>query len=161
MMKKISLLFILLSAVLLLTGCGKEKKETVKNVEGTLPEIMEKVYKDLPADHTPMGLDNIELNDENIEGYIGTKDIEYTEAIARESMMGSIAHSTVLIRTKEDADIKSIKEKIKENVNPRKWICVGVEPENVIIKNKGNLIIVIIVEDEVGRESIDKGFDKL
>lgn len=158
MMKRISLLLILLSAVLLITGCGKEK---VENVEGTLTEIMEKVYKDLPADNTPSGLDNIELNDENIEGFIGTKDIEYTEAIARESMIGSIAHSTVLLRTKEDADIESIKEKIKENVNPRKWICVGVEPENVIIKNKGDLIIVIIIEDEVGRESIEKGFDNL
>lgn len=157
-MKKISLLVILLSVVLLITGCGEEK---VKNVEGKLPEIMEKVYKDLPQDHTPMGLDNIELNDENIEGYIGTKDIEYKEAIARESMVGSIAHSTVLIRTKEDADIESIKKKIKENVNPRKWVCVGVEKEDVIIKNKGDLIIVIIIEDETGRQSIDKAFDAL
>ena len=33
MMKKISLLVILLSAVLLITGCGEEK---VKNVEGKL-----------------------------------------------------------------------------------------------------------------------------
>ena len=158
MMKKISLLVVLLTAVFLITGCGEEK---VKNVEGTLTEIMEKVYKDLPEDSTPMGLDNIELNDENIEGFIGTKDIEYTEAIARESMIGSIAHSTVLIRTKEDADIESIKNKIKEKVNPRKWVCVGVEKEDVIIKNKGNLIIVIIIEDETGRESIAKAFDAL
>jgi hypothetical protein len=122
---------------------------------------MEKVYKNLPEDHTPMGLDNIELNDENIEGYIGTKDIEYKEAIARESMVGSIAHSTVLIRVKEDADIESIKNKIKENVNPRKWVCVGVEKEDVIIKNKGDLIIVIIIEDETGRQSIDKAFGEL
>ena len=51
--------------------------------------------------------------------------------------------------------------KIKENVNPRKWICVGVEKEDVIIKNKGDLIIVIIIEDATGRESIDKAFDAL
>ena len=37
----------------------------------------------------------------------------------------------------------------------------GVEKEDVIIKNKGDLIIVIIIEDEVGRETIEKGFDKL
>lgn len=156
MMKKISLLFVLLFAILLITGCKK-----VENVEGTLTEIVDKVYKDLPADHTPMGLGNIELNDENIENFIGTKDIEYTEAIARESAIGSIAHSVVLIRTKDNADIESIKEKIKESVDPRKWVCVGVEKEDVIIKNKGNLIIVIIIEDEVGRESINKGFDNL
>lgn len=155
-MKKISLLFVLLFAILLITGCKK-----VENVEGTLTEIVDKVYKDLPADHTPMGLGNIELNDENIENFIGTKDIEYTEAIARESAIGSIAHSVVLIRTKDNADIESIKEKIKESVDPRKWVCVGVEKEDVIIKNKGNLIIVIIIEDEVGRESINKGFDNL
>lgn len=157
-MKKISLLFVLISALLLITGCN-EKKE--KNIEGNLTDILDKIYKDLPSDNTPNGLSNIELNDENIENYIGTKEIKYKDAIAKESMIGSIAHSVVLIRTEENADIESIKEKILENVNPRKWICVGVEKEDVIIKNKGDLIIVIIIEDEVGRDSISKGFDAL
>lgn len=160
MMKKFSLLIVILSAVLLLSGCGN-KKEEVKNVEGKLEDIIEKVYADLPADNTPNGLTNIELNDENIADYIGTKDIEYKEAIARESMIGAIAHSVILIRTEEDADIKAMKETILENVNPRKWVCVGVEKEDVIIKNIGDLLIVIIVEDEVGRNSISDGFDKL
>lgn len=159
-MKKLSLLFVLLSALLLITGCN-EKKEENKNIEGTLTEIIEKVYKDLPAENTPNGLSNIELNDENIENYIGTKDIKYKEAIARESMIGAIAHSVVLLRTEENADIESIKETILENVNPRKWVCVGVEKDDVIIKNKGDLLIVIIIEDEVGRDSISKGFDAL
>ena len=160
-MKKISLLLILLSAVLLVTGCGKEEKKETKNIEGNLNDIIEKVYKDLPEDHTPSGLSNIELNDGNIADYIGTKDIEYKEAIARESMIGAIAHSVILIRTEKDADIASMKETILENVNPRKWVCVGVEKEDVIIKNKGDLLIVIIIEDEVGRKSISEGFDKL
>lgn len=162
-MKKISLLIVLLSAVLLISGCGtsNSKKEETKNIEGNLNDIIEKVYADLPEDHTPSGLTNIELNDENIADYIGTKDIAYKEAIARESMIGAIAHSVILIRTEKDADIQEIKETILENVNPRKWICVGVEKEDVIIKNIGDLLIVIIVEDEVGRESISEGFDKL
>ena len=131
------------------------------SVVSGLNDIIEKVYKDLPVDHTPSGLTNIELNDENIADYIGTKDIKYKEAIARESMIGAIAHSVILIRTEKDADIKEMKETILENVNPRKWVCVGVEKEDVIIKNKGDLLIVIIVEDEVGRKSISEGFDKL
>ena len=173
-MKKISLLFVLLRALLLVTGCNENKKkddskednktvekDSNKHVDGKLEDLMEKIYADLPEDNTPMGLGNIELNDENIEYYIGTKDIEYTEAIARESMVGAIAHSVILIRTEDDANIADIKKEIKENVDPRKWVCVGVPIEDVIIKNKGNLIIVIIVEDEVGRESIEKGFDSL
>ena len=54
-----------------------------------------------------------------------------------------------------------IKTAIKENVNPRKWVCVGVEEDDVIVKNKGNLIIVIIVEDENTRNKIEEGFDNL
>ena len=57
--------------------------------------------------------------------------------------------------------LEYIKETILENVNPRKWVCVGVEKEDVIIKNKGDLIVVIIVEDETNREKIANSFDNL
>lgn len=153
-MKKIfSLLIIML---LCLTGCGREVK-----VEGTLEELMAKVYEGIAQENLPMGLTNMEVNEETIEGFLGTKDIEYTEAIASESMVGSIAHSVVLVRAKDTKNIETLKNTIKENVNPRKWICVGVEKEDVIIKNKGDLIIVIIVENADTRAQLEKGFDEL
>ena len=46
--------------------------------------------------------------------------------------MGSIAHSVVLLRAKPNSDIESIKTKIKESINPRKWICVGVDEKDII-----------------------------
>lgn len=155
MFKKLKTLIIALILVLTITGCGS------KNIEGNLEDIMTKVYSDIKEEERPMGLANTEVTSENIEYYLGTSEIEYESALASESMIGSIAHSTVLIRTKENADIEAIKTKIKENVDPRKWICVGVEKEDVIIKNKGDLIIVIIVEDQTTREKLDKGFDNL
>ena len=108
-----------------------------------------------------MMLGNMEVTEENVEGFLGTSDIEYKEALASESMVGAIAHSVVLVRAKEGADIEALKTTIKENINPRKWVCVGVEHEDVIIKNKGDLIIVIIVEDEETRTKLEKGFDEL
>lgn len=155
MIKKISLLFMLIVLTLSLTGCGN------KNVEGSLEDIMTKVYQDIPDEERPMGLTNTEVTDENVEYYLGTSDIEYESALASESMIGSIAHSTVLVRVKENSDIESVKTKIKENVDPRKWICVGVEKDDVIVKNKGDLIIVIIVEDEATRSKLDAGFNNL
>jgi len=154
-MKKIGLFLMCILIAFFITGCGSD------NVEGTLEDIMSSVYEDIPEDERPMMLGNIEVNDENIESFLGTKDIEYKEVLASESMVGSIAHSVVLVRAKENADIEEIKEEIKENVDPRKWICVGVEQEDVIIKNKGDLIIVIIVEDQNTREKIEKSFDNL
>lgn len=153
-LKKVGLLVFV--CLILLTGCGNNK-----NVSGTLEEIMTKVYADVSEDNLPMGLTNMEVNEENIEGFLGTKDIEYEEVLASESMIGSFAHSVVLVRTKANADVEAIKETIQENVDPRKWVCVGVEKEDVIIKSKGDLIIVIIVEDETARETLESSFDNL
>lgn len=154
-LKKLSIFIILLGGLFLFTGCGN------KNVEGSLEEIMTKIYADIPEDQRPMMLGNMEVTSENVEGFLGTAEIEYEEALASESMVGAIAHSVVLVRAKEGADIEAVKTTIKENVNPRKWVCVGVEKDDVIIKNKGDLIIVIIVEDTQTREKLEKGFDEL
>lgn len=156
-MKKIILLLVLCIFIAPLTGCGN------KNVEGTLEEIMADVYSGIPEDERPMMLTNMEVSEEldNVEYFIGTKDIEYEEILASESGVGAIAHSVVLIRMKDNADIEAAKALIKEKVDPRKWVCVGVEREDVIVKNKGNLIILIIVEDETTRNKLEKGFGNL
>lgn len=154
-LKNIILSLIAILCILPLTGCG------TKNIEGSLEDLMSTVYQEIPEDQRPMMLMNTEVTEENIEYYLGTKDIEYTEALASESGVGSIAHSVVLLRTKDNADIEAIKTAIKENVDPRKWICVGVEEDDVIIKNKGNLIILIMVEDAEQREKLETSFDNL
>jgi len=154
-MKRISLFLII--CLLLVTGCGKKEK----NVEGTLEELMTKVYSNVSDEEKPMMLTNTEVNTENIEYYLGTADIEYKEALASESGIGSIAHSVVLLRTKENADIEAIKTKIKENINPRKWVCVGVEEKDVIVENKGDLIILVLVENATTREKIEESFKNL
>lgn len=152
--KKICLLIVIFMGVFLLTGCNS-------NVEGSLEDIMAQVYSDVAEDKRPMMLTNTEINEENIEYFLGTKDIEYTEALASESGVGSIAHSVVLLRTKENADVEKIKDKIENSVNPRKWICVGVEKDEVIVENKGDLVILIMVEDEETREKLEDSFEKL
>ena len=152
MLKKIMLGCVICVALFSLTGC-KEKQ-----VEGTLEKIMTKVYADIPEDERPMMLTNTELTKDNIENYLGTKDIEYKEALASESAVGSIAHSVVLVRMKDGADIESAKKKIKESVNPRKWVCV--EAEKVVVKNKGNLIILIMSSSDYTKK-IENSFDNL
>lgn len=152
-MKKILLIILAVTTMFLITGCG------TKNIEGNLEDIMAKVYQDLPENERPMMLTNIEVTDENVEYYLGTSDIEFEEALASESAVGSIAHSVVLVRVKDNADIEGTMKKIKDNVNPRKWICVGVEDDEVIIKNKGNLIILIMTQNN--SDILEKGFDNL
>ena len=132
-----------------------------KKVEGSLEQIMDKLYRNIPPQNLPMMLDNIEVNAENIESYIGRNDIKFKEALASESMTGSIAHSIVLLRLENAEEADDVVAKIKSSANPRKWICVEVPEDQVIVKNKGDLIILIMVADENTRDKLEKGFENL
>lgn len=151
--KKVVISLSLFAVLFGVVACGK-----TKNVEGTLEEIMEKVYTDVPEDKRPMMLMNTEVTKENVAYYLGTDDIEFEEALASESGTGSIAHSIVLVRTKDGADVEKIKTTIKDNVDPRKWICV--EAESVEVKSKGNLIILIMSSEDTAKK-IENSFDNL
>ena len=153
-LKKVLVLVVLIGGLFTLTGCGN------KNVEGSLEEIMEKIYKDVPEDDLPM-LINTKITEENVESFLGKKGIEYKEALASEPAMNAIAHSVVLVRAKENANIEKVKKDIKENVDPRKWICVEVPKEDVIVENKGDLIILVMVAEKDTRDAIMKGFNNL
>lgn len=156
MKKKLGILALCFVIILTITGCGKK----MAHIEGKLEDLMTKVYDGISEENLPMMLQNTELTEETIEYYIGTKDIKWKEAIASESPIGSVAHSVVLIRMKEDAtskDIEDAKVKIKEKADPRKWICV--EAENVFVESKGDLIILIMSDDKA--ETLKTNFEKL
>lgn len=156
MKNKILIIACCFISLFMFTGCGKK----VSNVEGKLEDLMTKVYEGIPEEELPMFLENQSLTEDNIEYYIGTKDIKWKEAIASESMTNSIAHSVVLIRMADDAttkDIEDAKKMIKEKVDPRKWICV--EAEKVYVENKGNLIILIMSDGRA--DTLKSNFEKL
>lgn len=133
-------------------------KPAEKNVEGTLEDIMAKVYAGISEENLPMMLGNIPVDSENVEGFLGTTEVSYKEAIASESMVGSIAHSVVLVRMNDAKEAAAAVEKIKASVNPRKWICV--EASNVIVKSKGDLVI-LIMSNETLAPTLEANFDNL
>ena len=138
--------------ILAVTGKGE------KNVEGSLEDIMTSLYAGISEDNLPMGLSNMEVNSENVESFIGTTNVKYTEALANESMVGSIAHSVVLVRLEDSQDSAAAVEEIKNKVDPRKWICV--EASNVVVKNKGNLVVLIMSNEELAPK-LESNFDNL
>ena len=152
---KLKFLILLPILFIMITGCG------VEHIEGNLVDIMDGLYEGIAEEELPMMLQNTELTEENIENYIGTKDINWSEAIVSESMVGSIAHSVVLIRMSENAnekDIEEAKQIIEENANPNKWICVTAEKVEVL--SKGDLIL-LVMSDKSKTEIISKNFNKI
>ena len=150
-MKKIltyGLLF--LGGLLLITGCGE------KELDLTVNEVIDKVMEGL-EDNSPM-VSNTEVTKENMEYYLGTDTIDIEAGIASEPVMSSIAHSVVVIKVADGTDINAVKDKIKENVNPQKWVCV--EAEKVIVENKGNIIILIMSNNDLATK-IQENFNNL
>ncbi len=150
-MKKLILL--LLTSVILfnLTACETENGNTNpgNNLEGDLESILEKIYKNAETDESfkdfvENGLMTIEVTPDNAAYYLGKDGIGFISAIASEPMMSTSAYSLVLLRVNENADIASIKTAIKENVDPMKWVCVGVDPDNVIVDSIGDVVFLLM-----------------
>ena len=157
-MKKIKLLLLALILVIGFTACQSNdagKNPVVNNnLEGSLESILDKIYEkaevsDSMKDFIKEGLQVTEITAENAGYFLGKENVEFEAAIASEPMMSSSAYSLCLVRVKEGADIEKIKADIKENVDPRKWICVGVDPSNVIVDNIGD-VVILIMSDEAG-----------
>ena len=152
-MKKI-ILFVLAIALTLscFAGCasgGDNSASGGKNVEGSLSELMQKLYDsiDPPIEFVPVNIAFTESGDEfgkPVDYFIGSSDVPFAEGLASEPAMGAIPHSIVLLRMKPDADIEAAKKLMKDTVDPRKWICVGVDPSDVIVDSIGDLVVVII-----------------
>lgn len=157
MKKVVYLSMVFLSFLLVLTGCGKK----ATTIDGKMEDLIAKLYDGIDENDLPMYLENITLTDESLSNYIGTSDIKWKEAIASESSVGSIAHSVVLIRMDDKAtskDIEEAKNKIKESVDPAKWICT--EAEKVYVESNNNLIVVIMTFEDIA-DSIKDNFLKL
>ncbi|MDD6466803.1 MAG: hypothetical protein PUF50_01305 [Erysipelotrichaceae bacterium] len=150
-MKKIIISITVVLMMLTMTACGGKEK----NIEGDLVTLMNKVYEGVEA---PM-LGQIELTEENLSFYVGAESLDFKEGLASEAMINAIAHSVVLIRMNEGADVEAAKKEIREKVNPAKWICVGVDEDKVIVDSRGDLIILIL-DNNIGTQ-IHENFKKL
>ena len=151
MMKKIIVLILALVTVLSLGACGKTNDKS-NNLDGSLNEIMDKIYEtaDLEddfRDYVENGMMLEKVNAERAEYFLGKSDIEFEEALASEPMIQPGAYSLVLVRAKEGADIEKIKTEIRENADPNKWICVGVNEENIIVDNIGDIIFLVMSDE--------------
>ena len=156
-MKKLICAVLALSLVLAMTACGKQATETTTPettapegaLVGSMEELLEKVIEARPVEFAG-GVIPIDLTDTSEDGlwaiksYTGLKDAnQLKEAAAYEPMMGSLAFSMVMVRTKGGEDPKAVAESMKAGVDPRKWICV--EADDVKAAGIGDVVMLIMV----------------
>ena len=146
-MKKMMFLLIGFLMLLGLSGCVKEEK-----LDGSLEDILKEIYEkgEYSDDFKEYMIPELivkEINNENVTYFLGTE-VDFEEAIASESTWSTSAYSVCLVRVKEDVDIEQAKKDILDHVDPFKWICVGVDKEKIIVDHIGDVIILIMSNNE-------------
>lgn len=113
----------------------------------TAAEIISMIYEKKPVD-LDLETDTLDLSDADavklIAGLSSTDGIK--EIAVSEPMMGSQAYSMVLVRVSDSANAASVAQTMKDNINPRKWICV--EADDIKAASKGNLALFFMVDSE-------------
>ena len=156
-MKRISVF--ILAAVLALCGLAGCKKTAAAPFAGlTTEQIVEKIYAALPKDTELPAFGSTPITAENVSYYAGTSEISFKEGTASEPLINAIAYSLCVFRLNDPADSGKVQEAIRANVNPNKWICVGVDESNVIVDGAGDVVVLIMAE---GAEAIHDAFKKL
>ena len=135
-----------------------EPAEVAVNVEtATMEELLNKVVEINPVEFMG-GTMPIDLTDTSEDGLWMLKDNtglenadNITDAAVFGPMMGSIAFSMVMVRTAEGVDVKAVAETMKNNIDPRKWICV--EADDLQVVSYGDVIMLIMVDSQNGMTS--------
>lgn len=159
------LIVILLAAVMLFgmtaCGCAKEADPTVTTtgnaepLNGTMEETVNKLMQANPAEFMG-GMMPLDLQDTSEEGlwalksYTGldsAKDI--TDAAAYEPMTGAQAFSLVMVRVADGANAKDVAQKMKDNIDPRKWICAMAD--QVMAAGYRDVVMFIMVDSGLGK----------
>ena len=156
-MKKIlniSLVFLICG--ILITGCGKNDTK-IDLSTAKLDTVMDTLYAGINEDDMPM-VETRKVEKEDLAIYIGTDQVDVKECYVSEAMIGSIAHSVVLLRVNNLSDVENAKKLIKDNANPRKWICV--EAEKVIVDSVDDTIVLIMSDNDLATK-IHENYKKL
>lgn len=136
------------------TSSKPSQPEKPAQTEKSLSDLMTTI---LSGVETP-GYAITELAAEQYPLYLFIDQPKGAQAVTADALIGSIAHSVVLMRLPDGSDVSGIAKSIKDNADPRKWICV--EAEKVIVKTKGDLVLLVMSTTDIA-DAIAANFDAL
>ena len=163
-MKQLTAILLTLALILSMSACScnnnsDSSANTTEGAQAALPGTMEEnVNKLIQANPVEFmgGLMPVDLKDTSEEGlwalksYTGldsAKDI--TDVAVYEPMTGAQAFSLVMVRVAENANPKDIAQKMKDNIDPRKWICAMAD--QVMAAGYQDTVMFIMVDSQLGK----------
>ena len=140
-MRKYAAILVAVLALLALAACGAKapEAETFPGDTMSLEEIFTSIQKDAPDLPDTA---SIQLTDENFSSYLFIEPVEGAEGLASDALINVVPHSAVLLRVPDGTDAEAVAAQIRENADPRKWICV--EAEETAVVSHGQTILLVM-----------------
>lgn len=129
-------------------GTEDVKTDSVVYENVDLLALADRLYASFNQDELPM-LGSMEITSEDFEYFTFIPYADGLKAVVSEPMMGSIAHSVVLVEAGDAETAKKVAEDMKTNANPRKWICV--EAEKVLSATNGNIAMLVMSDSKADK----------
>jgi putative lipoprotein len=124
---------------------------------GTAAEIADKIFTQSGVE--PFGMSQPLEKTEDIEFFLGASDYPaFAEAIFIQPMISIDTRVMYIIKAANKGDVKTIKTKLDENIDPNKLICVTFTLEDVVIESRGNVIFMTINSKPEQRNALVEAF---
>ena len=161
MKKIIAILLAALFAVTLVSCTDNAENENAAGVYENvdLAAVADSLYDGIAEDNRPFVMSmSLTADDFEFSAFIPYE--EGFEAVVNEPMMGSIAHSIVLVKCSDEAKAQEVAAAMEAACNPRKWVCV--EADIVKSATNGNIAMLLMTTTEGGMsETILANFEAL
>ena len=152
-MKKFIAFVLVAVMALSMVACGSKGADKAP-LEGTMEENVMKVMEIAPVEFMA-GTMPVDLTDTSEDGkwalsyFTGLQSAEnITDVCVYEPMMGSQAFSLEMVRTAEGADTKAVAQEMKDNIDPRKWICVGAD--EMMVVTYSDVVMLVMLDSQLG-----------
>lgn len=149
-------LVVLAGVIFVLTSNKESETNETLQTAGDIKKMLETIYKNLANELPKLTTEEINLKEselvESLTGLKSTDDIN--TLVVSEPVMGSQALEVAVIKTKEKADITSMMQYIKDNVDMSRWICVSAE--KLYIVNSGDVIFMVMADSDWAKSIYDE-----
>ena len=147
-MKKLIALMLALVLAVSMAACGGKSADKTP-LAGTMEENALKVMEIAPVEFMG-GCIPVDLTDADSVKYFTGLDsaAKITDVAVYESMMGSQAFSLILARVADANDAEAVAREMTDNIDTRKWICVGADEK--IVAGYGDTVMLIMLDSQLG-----------
>ena len=133
---------------------ANNSSDTVDSIDSIeLSEILKKITDGITPEE--LMLDTVSVDAEAFPSFFFTDaPSEDFEAYVSMPMIGSIAHQIAVVRIEDSKNIEALATSVRENADPRKWICA--EAEKTAVLTKGNVILIAMSTAEIVDAAVEK-----